>query len=613
MKWHNPHKSRKKQKKRVNANKYHRNFVRKVIYKTSMNQKKQQIRTRNFEVPTITISPLVNFPRFFKDSVKRSFKSSFETINKFFKGGQYYINLNYESFDRGQQQISCSLKINQSNRKGVNFKISLPDDFTCRGVRHKESYGLGESLKIYKNQASYIVKKGCIRNFETTFPHRPLSIKGDFTRIQTFEELESSTYLRCIIPTNDKNMIFPGYFLSSEHKCILFDIDSLSLQSDGIMGIPMPTTKGHYCKLNINGYNILFYGIEVKNNCCLVIDSLEKVIINDFEDIVYAIRLIYAFFTGRFYKEEKIILSSKDSEFDNIDHFSYQMEEESIITEFQLIDFELFYQIANAENNEELKKEYDKCRKHIQLNMFSSMCNMVLSSDEFKRVIELTTSAGKNDNPTIQGALYSVALETLTQMIYDENIETLVPMGKKSFNEMRSIFMNIFSKYADKMDERGKKIIEAKISNMNSPTNRDKLEKPFELSGIILTEEEKITIETRNKYLHGDEPENSYEWFLKKQLNALDLFDLVGRLILKQFKYEGHYFPPQFKYVLHNETAKEIIKTEFDPNRYGEILTKIKNKELAKVEEIQEAKAFLEEFMSYARVVSILGKQVTLI
>lgn len=408
-------------------------------------------------------------------------------------------------------------------------------------------------------------------------------------------------------------MIFPGYFLSCENKCILFDIDSLSLQSDGIIGMPMPTTKGHYCKLNINEHNILFYGIEVKNNCCLVVDSLEEININEFDDIIYAIRLVYAFLTGRFYKEEKIILSSKDSDFDDIEHFSYQMEEESIITEFQIIDFVLFYQIANAENNEELKKEYDKYRKHIAPDMFSSMCDLVLSSDELKRVLELITSAGGNNNPIIQGALYSVALETLTQMIYDENAEALAPMSKNLFKEMREKFIGIFSSYEDRLDERGKKIINTKIFEMNTPTNRDKLEKPFELSGIVLTEEEKKTIGTRNKYLHGNEPESSYEWFLKKQLNALDLFDLVARLILKHFKYEGHYFSPQFKYVLNNETAKEIIRKEFEPHKYGEILTKMRNKEFTELEEIREARVFLEEFMSYARVLSILGKQVSLI
>lgn len=139
---------------------------------------------------------------------------------------------------------------------------------------------------------------------------------------------------------------------------------------------------------------------------------------------------------------------------------------------------------------------------------------------------------------------------------------------------MRGKFIDILSSYEEKMDERGQNIIKAKIQNLNSPTNRDKLEKPFELMGITLTEGEKLIIGSRNKYLHGGEPENSYEWFLKRQLNALNLFDLTARLILKYAKYEGHYFSPQFKYVLNNEAVKEIIEKGFDIHKYGIILKK---------------------------------------
>ena len=64
--------------------------------------------------------------------------------------------------------------------------------------------------------------------------------------MRTFETLEVPTYLRCIIPTNDNDMVFPGFFLDSEPKCILFDIDSLSLHCNNSIGIPMPSSGGHY-------------------------------------------------------------------------------------------------------------------------------------------------------------------------------------------------------------------------------------------------------------------------------------------------------------------------------------------------------------------------------
>lgn len=601
MKWHKPHKKKKKGKR---GNKSQKSIMHNTINKKHINR-------RSAETPQKTISPLKDFSRFFENSIRRKFKPTFEIINEFLKGGQYNIDLNYDSIDDGKRQATFPLRINQSNHRGVNFKITLPYDFVCKNAMHKDSYGLDESLKIYNKKSTFFIEKGSIINFRTTYPYRPLSIKGDFTRIRTFEKLEHLTYLRCLIPTSDQDMIFPGYFLHSDSKSILFDIESLSLHRNNITGIPMPSIEGHYFELNINGCKILFYGIEIKNYRCLVIDSLEKIGIDDFEKIVYAIRLVYSFFTGRYYKDAKIILSSNESEFERIEHLSYQMEKESIITDFQIVDFELFYQIIE---HEEIKEEYNKYRKHIEPETFSSMCNMVLSSGEFKRVLELITSAGKNNNPIIQGALYSVALETLTKIIYDENAETLYPIPKIIFKELRNTFLKILSSdYADKIDMQGQRIIKLKIENMNTPTNRDKLEKPFELVGIALSEEERIIINTRNKYLHGEEPENSYEWFLKKQLNALNLLDLTARLILKYFKYEGHYFSPQFKYVLNNDLAKEIIHKEFDPRKYGNILEKLSKKEFTKVEEIEEAKAYLEEFIPFANIISVLGQKIKLI
>lgn len=605
MKWHSPHKNRKSAKNRND-----RNLPRKI----KKNIKRIPLRDNKIEISTITIKPLERFPEFFKDSHKIIMKPTFDAINNFLKGNKYAVNLTYESLYDGKQTAKFPLKIKQSNHKGVNFEINLPNNFICKGIKDKENYGLGDSLKVYNDRDSYFIERGCITNFETTFPHKPLLVKGSFTHIQTFEKLKAPTYVRCIIPTNDKNMIFPGYFLNCVPKCILFDIDSLSLHSDSIIGIPMPSTKGYYSELNINGCNILFYGIEVKNNCCLVIDSLDKIHINDFERIVYAIRLVYAFFTGRFYKEEKITLTSSERMFDIIENLSYQMEDESIITNYQIIDFELFRQLADEEKDLSLKDKYNKYRKGVKVEVFSTLCNVILSTKDFKRVFELIASAGRNNNPVIQGAIYSVALETLTQIIYDENAETLVPMQRELFREMQTKFIDIFSSYEDKMDERGKSIIKAKIQNINSPTNRDKLERPFEVIGITLTEEERKTIGSRNQYLHGGEPESSYDCFLTAQLKALNLFDLTARLILKYAKYEGHYFSPQFKYVLNNETARDIINNkEIDIVKYNDIVRKLKKEEFSTLKEIQDAKEFLAEFIPYIGLLSILGQKVQLI
>ena len=94
-------------------------------------------------------------------------------------------------------------------------------------------------------------------------------------------------------------------------------------------------------------------------------------------------------------------------------------------------------------------------------------------------------------------------------------------------------------------------ILEKKINNINQPPNRDKLEKPFHILNIHISEEDSKAINHRNNFLHGrkitrgKKPED----FLKVYEISLRLNNLVNKLILKHIGFSGH----MINQVKHNE------------------------------------------------------------
>ena len=84
--------------------------------------------------------------------------------------------------------------------------------------------------------------------------------------------------------------------------------------------------------------------------------------------------------------------------------------------------------------------------------------------------------------------------------------------------------------------------IKAKLDNINSPTNRDKLQTPFKILGLNLTDEEIKVISKRNDFLHGnnllkvkgDENCFQYVYYVNLELNFL-----VNALILKSIGFSG--------------------------------------------------------------------------
>lgn len=133
-----------------------------------------------------------------------------------------------------------------------------------------------------------------------------------------------------------------------------------------------------------------------------------------------------------------------------------------------------------------------------------------------------------------QGTILSVALETLSSVGYTTLVDP--KSWKKTKKEVLEIIRRDFGNNSPIIEN-----LENKWSSINSPTNQDKLSRPFADVGYELSELEKRVIKERNKFLHGSltlkgtvEEDASYQSFLCFELLKLCSILLFRRM---EFKY----------------------------------------------------------------------------
>lgn len=137
---------------------------------------------------------------------------------------------------------------------------------------------------------------------------------------------------------------------------------------------------------------------------------------------------------------------------------------------------------------------------------FSKLCFNIYKNDDFKSVILLFLESSTQSLVSSLGAL-SIALETLANIVYEENEKGLAPIAdKKTAKELRVKFESILEGYRDKISNEGIAILNSRIQQINQRTNREKLLIPFKLLDIALNNEDVQAIEQRNSFLHGKIP-----------------------------------------------------------------------------------------------------------
>jgi|GEM_PF-3554850 len=343
-------------------------------------------------------------------------------------------------------------------------------------------------------------------------------------------------YYRIIIPTKIQQR--PGGIFQSDSVTI-----ASTTHSKGLI-----TIKYLHLLFHLYAYNI-----KEKDSNYLIIDTIKEMEFSEFKKNVENILLAYSFITGYFPRDRRYILSSDDSHFENIYGIMFETVAKSFESSYSVFptsDLRIYF---NLPQNIYFPQKY-----------FNKLCSILLTHQELNRVLFLIVE-GHTLSIELRASIYTVALETLTNIISAENDSKLLPISNKTISKnMIKDLISVLEKYKDQFNQNGKDTLLRKISVINSPTNKQKLIKPFELLNLKLKDKEVDAINKRNDFLHGRSPYNyeDEESEFKLQQLALTLLYCVTILVLKYVGYSGYvmYYPSINEFKNKKEISDFILK-----------------------------------------------------
>ena len=146
----------------------------------------------------------------------------------------------------------------------------------------------------------------------------------------------------------------------------------------------------------------------------------------------------------------------------------------------------------------------------------------------------------------MRGAFLSVALESLTSEIKKEKkLKAPKPLPSDLWKKtVRPALREVIETEAKSAGTTGTVPLLARIDNLNSPTNREKLTQPFDALGISLSCGEITAIDKRNTLLHEgrilDEIDRTKpDAWMEPYMIEMRLFTVVNKLLLRFLGYEG--------------------------------------------------------------------------
>jgi len=297
-------------------------------------------------------------------------------------------------------------------------------------------------------------------------------------------------------------------------------------------------------------------------NDYFVIENLEELDFEIFEQYSRTSLSCFGILTGYVPRKEGYYFSYANNKFENTKEYAYTSDfVDTYDVSYKPINNNLFYSFMPKNITETEREEFeDKARENLFLisdSVFSNLCNLNIDNKKISRTTELIMEANQTSLEA-QGIVYSVVLEILTSYIAVKNEEKLTPIAdkkqaKKLQKELHSIAEKYMSPYKDSP-------IYKKINSINSPTNMDKLLKPFEILNIPLTDIDRKIINNRNDFLHGNDfidGDKLLEFFSNHFYINCKLNFLVYALLLKIVGHHGKIVNMVKIYLEHDERVKD--------------------------------------------------------
>lgn len=172
----------------------------------------------------------------------------------------------------------------------------------------------------------------------------------------------------------------------------------------------------------------------------------------------------------------------------------------------------------------------------------NALIKLLIKNEELARAAKLLVEASAIDG-TSKGVLAVVALETIANQLVPKGPAANVIMDKAIASQLNYELNKGLKKIKEKVTTEDYKKLESKVNSVNNLPNAVKLESVFEQLGLVLDDEEKDCISSRNQFLHGWLPKNKKLSFLTEHelvfMVSQRLIMLTAMLLLKKAGYGG--------------------------------------------------------------------------
>lgn len=500
-------------------------------------------------------------------AMQKNIVPTFILLQEFACWQRYEIALSIKDVNGKTHSLTAPMHMLFKPGQGFCFQIYLAYKIELGSVLHMETYGLGKNLTLSKDERTLEVPEESVSEFETQYQRFPQILKGVFSRISVGKRGDfDGNYLRLILPGDGVNFNGPIGTVARSGT-IKFELESLNITSSDILGLKMVTGVG-YVEVKLGQRVYHFYKTTSKE---IIIDSCQPEQLDDFKSNAQIIRTALAFLSGSFCGGYAFYFYSTMPEFNTVEAIYYEKENDAIVGKCKLIDSIQFseYKRAIGEKN---------TSSMVPVDIFNRLCESMWTTVEIKRAVQLAVNGMGNTNPLQQAALYAVSLETLTNQLAKGKNAVLKPIADDElYNKINKAILDAIIPYegqipVDKLD-----IFKKKIATLNTPPNQDVLTKTFDAYGLTLSDDDKAAISTRNDYLHGRLPRKMKE-VKQWRRNALHLYTLIGKLILKTIGYNGYIM------MLHKDldfqeqmTMNGLVDQMDELNRQIELAVQAKN------------------------------------
>lgn len=342
-------------------------------------------------------------------------------------------------------------------------------------------------------------------------------------------------------------------------------------------------TFGTLVKLTINNKEFHFFTHKTKDKKhYIVIDSLNKQTLDEFQKTVNSILLAYAFLKGEYHGKEANILTYKNSNFKTPASILSVILGGGIYGGFPVHSTKPHSLVSIKQKTKYKKDKNGKIigidDEHLKKYMvefphesLSKLCELICNKGGILRAVILFVN---NHTATLELKVPTlfVALENVTKVLIggDVSIPRLVE-DEKIIKEIKAI-VKASVKGVNTVEKENKQStfsaeelkdykatferIRGKFHDFNKGTNNKKLIEPFANFGYALSEEEEnLIIKHRNKFLHGDDYmslEEDYEFEFKELFHiSMRLQRMIAVLLLKASDYSG--------YILNNARIYDYI------------------------------------------------------